>query len=436
MTKGRQVLAILVQRIDSFITPDRLRVYPMIFAVMSGVALLASSVTRVVLPAAQGPFLPDYLAHWTGGGLLLAGEPAALYDPQVQQAFQERALGPVTTLAWFVSPAVVAASYAPLALMPYNLSALIWLAVSAALLVACTLSLSLFAPQLMLHKRKVVLLAVFASPAVFELLGGGQDSAFVLAVWLLGIRFLSAGHNYSAGAILGLGFAKPQLFVLVPIVLLATRNFRALAGFVAVFSLLAGVSVGLVGVDGMARWVSALSSPLYTEQVQQGQAWKMIGLPSLVQGLLPPAWAGWTAPVLTVAALPVGAAILLFHLCRTRKRPADPVLVWLTTLATTVVFSPHIATYDGVLLVPVLAYLLEYHSSPMVRASTVGALGLLWLGPVFHQIAVQLAVWPLDVIDAPWAALPLAVLWRELLRPLSTFENPVKTMHPHPQGLT
>lgn len=437
MTWARQAFAILVRRIDSFITPDRLRVYPLIFAFMSGVALLATSVTRVLLPAAQGSFLPDYLAHWTGGGLLLAGESGALYDPQVQQQFQAAALGPVTRLAWFVSPPAVAAFYAPFAVMPYNLSGLMWLVVSAALLVACTLSMKSFAPKLMLHKRKAVFVAVVASPVVFELLGGGQDSAFVLAVWLLGIRFLSTGHNFWAGAIFGLGFAKPQLFVLVPLVLLATRNFRALASFAAVFLLLAGASVGMVGVDGLAHWVSALASPLYAEQVQQGQAWKMIGLPSLIQGLLPPSWAGWTAPVLTVASLPVGAAILLYHVRKLRKRRVDPALVWLTTLATTVVFSPHIATYDGVLLIPVLVYLLDHRCSPLVRVSAVTAIALLWLAPVFHQVASQLAMWPLNAIDAPWGALPLAVLWRESIRALGTAESPAKTTHPsHQHELT
>ncbi|MCB5292811.1 hypothetical protein BJQ90_02250 [Arthrobacter sp. SO3] len=430
MTRGRQALALLVRKIDSFITPDRLRVYPVILAVMSGAALLASSVMRVLVPAAQGSFLPDYLAHWTGAGLLLAGDSADLYDPQTQQAFQTGALGSLPTLAWFVSPPVVAAFYAPFALIPYNLSALVWLALSATLLVACTLSLRSLAPELLLHKRKLVFLAVFASPVVVELLGGGQDSAFVLAVWLLGIRLLGTGHSYWAGAIFGLGFAKPQLFVLVPIALLATRNVRALASFVAVFSLLAGISVGLVGVDGIAHWVSALSSPLYTEQVQQGQAWKMIGLPSLVQGLLPPSWAGWTVPVLTMISLPAGAAILIFHLYKTRKRPVDLMLVWLATLATTVVFSPHIATYDGVLLVPVFAYLLEHRSTPLVRASTVGAIGLLWLGPAFHLAAVQMARWPLDIISAPWAALPLAAVWFESLRALRTNESPAETASP------
>ncbi|WP_255768004.1 glycosyltransferase family 87 protein [Pseudarthrobacter sulfonivorans] len=407
---------------DSLITEERLRIYPIVFAVATVLGVAITSLSRIADPTVQGAFLPDYLAHWTGGGLLFA-DPSNLYDPERQFAFEQRELGAVTALSWFVSPPIVAALYAPLGMLPYNLSGILWLIVSASLLVCCTLSLKSLAPGLMLRKRTVVVIAVLASPPVFELLGGGQDSAFILAVWLAGIQLLNGQHNVWAGVVLALGIAKPQLVVLVPLVLLATRNFRALTSFVAVCGLLLGIQVGLIGVDGIFRWVSALSSPLYMEEVQQGQSWKMVGLPSLIQGLIPEYLGGWVASTLMSISLPVGAGVLLFRLHRASKQLLDTNAVWIATLATTAIFSPHLATYDAVLFIPIIVFLLERRPSRRIRVSTVAAFGLLWAVPVLHVAAAPLS-WPMGLIDAPWSAIPLTVIWLESLR----------TLQPHDPG--
>jgi hypothetical protein len=407
----------MAQRVDELITVDRLRIYPIVFLVGSLLGVTISSLVRMADPTIQGPLMPDYLAHWTGGGMLFSVDPSKLYDPETQISFQKNALGAEVPLSWFVSPPIVAALYAPLALLPYNLSGMLWFILSAALLVGCALSLKKLAPMLMGRKRNVVILAILASPPVFELLGGGQDSAFILAVWLAGIRLLNGRHNVWAGVVLALGIAKPQLVVLVPLVLLATRNFRALASFIAACSLLLGVQIGLVGLDGLFRWVCALSSPLYMEEVQQGQAWKMVSLPSFVQGLLPEAIGHWLAPIVTSISLPVGAAILLFRLHKLRKRSLDTNAIWVATMATTAIFSPHLATYDAVLFIPIIVFLLERRQSRRLRVATVAAFGLLWMVPVLYMAAAPLP-WPLGIIDAPWSAIPLAVIWHESLRAL------------------
>lgn len=413
----RLKISLMSRRVDSLITAERLRLYPLVFIVGSVVAVTISSIVRIADPTIQGAFMPDYLAHWTGGGLLMSADPSRLYDPETQFAFQKRALGTEVGLSWFVSPPIVAALYAPFALLPYDISGILWLMLSTVLLIWCALSLKSLAPTLMGRKRNVVILAVLASAPVFELLGGGQDSAFALAVWLIGIRLLNSHHNVWAGTVLALGFTKPQLIVLVPLVLLATRNFRALASFITVCGILLGISVGLVGVDGLLRWLEALSSPLYTQEVQHGQAWKMLGLPSFVLGLLPPALGSLMAPVLMWSALPIGAGILLFGLHKARTQAVDTQTIWICTLATTVVFSPHFLTYDAVLLIPVIVYLIDVRPSRFIRVSVVCVFGLLWLIPVFHVAAIQLP-WPLSAIDAPWAAIPMAAIWFESLRAL------------------
>jgi hypothetical protein len=406
------------RRLDLLITADRLRVYPVLLIVAGGLGLVASSIVRILDPTTQGAFLPDYLAHWTGGRLLL-DNPENLYNPESQNRIQGEALGPTPHLAWFVSPPIVAALYAPLALIPYNLSGLLWLAMNTTMLISCIFSLGTVSPNLMRHRRKLVLQIVLAAPPTFELLGSGQDSAFVLFLWLSGIRLFSAGYAGWAGAVLGLGFAKPQLVLVVPLVLLAMRNYKALAAFVAVVSAIGGVSIALVGVEGIGRWTSALSSPLYMSKVQEGQAWKLVGIPSLVQALMPSEWGAAIAPILTTASLPLGAAILLVAFLPLRKHAPDQQAVWIATLATTLTFSPHLATYDAVLFIPVVIILLEKHSNRSLRVAAVSAFALMWMVAPLHLVALTLP-WPFSALDAPWASLPLAVVWLESLRALRT----------------
>ena len=100
-------------------------------------------------------------------------------------------------------------------------------------------------------------------------------------------------------------------------ILLITRNYRALAAFTVVCTAILGASVGLVGIEGLVHWVSAISSPLYMEQVQQGQAWKMVSLPALAQAA-PHRGPSWLTPALTYSPLLVGLGMLFLRLHRAR----------------------------------------------------------------------------------------------------------------------
>lgn len=413
---GQRSLRRFSRGLDRLITPDRLRNYPLILIIAGSLGLLAATIIRITDPVVHGAYLPDYLAHWTGGRLLW-DDSQNLYDPRTQSQVQSEAIGTSVGLSWFVSPPIVAFLYAPLALIPYNVSGLVWLVLSSALLVWCILSLATLAPNLMNHNRKLVILAVLAAPPTFELLGSGQDSAVVLLLWLIGIRLFQTSHPLWAGAVLGLGFAKPQLVLVIPLVLLATRNYKALAAFSAVIAAVSGVSLGLVGLEGLGQWTGTLSSPLYMTEVQQGQAWKMVGLPSFIQALLPPAWGAGIAPLLTAASLPIGAAVLLLSILRLRNTGMDSQSVWIATLATTVTFSPHLATYDAVLFIPVVIFLLERRPTRFLRVATVLAFALMWMVAPLHVAALS-QPWPLSILDAPWSALPLAAIWLESVRAL------------------
>lgn len=390
----------MLARLDALITRERARNYSVIFLVL-GLAALAVNAAFGRFPVTWSGAVaaPDYLAHWTGGRMLLDGRVAQLYDPAAQAGLQHDAVPGATGVSWFVSPPVAAAPYMVLALLPYGPSALVWTAVTTALL---GLALVLARPWVDVSRRGdfTVLAVVFlGSPVTLELVGAGQDSAVALVLLLLGLRLLAGGLPVTAGLVLALGIFKPQLFALVPLVFVMQRQRRALAGFVAGAVGLVVLSLPVVGVRGWQSWLQALKSPLYQQHVQVGQTWKMQSLPALATALGAPGWSGY-------AGLGLGAVALALWV---RRTDADAARVWAVTVLTTVVFSPHVMQYDLVLLLPVMAFAMARLNIASVRLLAVLTTTL--VGSIaFRAPFLEWGPW-WGLVAAPWPAVPLFAIW-------------------------
>jgi len=405
----------LVNALDRFISTERCRNYSIIFIVL-GYGL-------IIVPALLGPLpqtafgatvLPDYLAHWTGGRLVLDGQLSNLYDQRTQFDVQAAAVGQTSKLAWFVSPPFVGLLYAPLAGLPYVASAGVWTLLSVAMLLIALKLARPLAPSLSDARWRMILLVCLASQPVLELLGSGQDSAFSLLVWVAGTRLILARRDALAGVVFALGLCKPQLFVLVPVVLLVQRRYRSLAAWASTAGVLALVSVEMVGLDGLVNWLTLPFRDAYRQGVQVGQAWKMEGLPSFVTALMPPG----LARTGEVAGLLVTCAVLFLFVraCRRWPPPSGDVGMWAFAAVTTVLLSPHLVVYDLVLLLPSVLYLLERNDSPGVRVAFFALFAITWTAPMGHLLAGAVP-WPISVVGAGWGAVPVLILWRAFGRP-------------------
>lgn len=389
------------------LTRERVRNYSAIFAFGSLLALTGSIALRLADPGRYGVPLPDYLAHWTAGRMLLDGMGPSLYSPNAQLEIQGGLAGTQGHLAWFVSPPFVAGLYAPLAVLPYAASALAWTAISAGTLIACIRRLGAFGAGLWTSERRLVILAVVASYPVFELLGGGQDSALSLAVWMAGMHLASRQRDIAAGAVFALGLIKPQLVVLVPVVFLVQRRWRALLSFAATAAVITLGGVALVGWHGIRGWLDAIGSPLYQDQVTVGQSWKMASLPALATALGSPLGTDLASGLGYVVAAAMGLGFALWAIRSGRGSSA----LLPVALATTVAASPHLVLYDAVLFIPVVLLLLDNPGTTR-RARMPAALAFLlaWLAPALHAVAGR-SDGLLGQLDAPWVAMPMALLW-------------------------
>ena len=389
-----------------------MRNYSIAFLVLGVIASILNVALGHGLRVLTGNALfPDFLAHWTGGRLLLDGQLQHLYDADFQARLQWDVIGKGDDVSWFVGPPFTAILYVPFAALPFAVAGVLWTLLSVAAIAASIVLLKPLVPRLA-QDWVVVVLAVLACQPVLEVIGAGQDSAVSMLVWAAGLRLLVAGRDALAGGVFGLGLIKPQLVLIAPPTFVIQRRWSAFWVWTAIALLAAAASVALVGVDGIHTWIRALTSERYDEQINVGQAWKQLSASALLVSLVPPA--------LTNAAQTIGlvicAGLAVVFLVVAWRAPRDQWLdVWTLAAFTTVVASPHLLVYDLLIAVPAALVLLDRHPSRRVRLALLAAFVLTYLNPVLHVLALKLT-WPLTWVGAPWAVVPLLVLWYDALR--------------------
>jgi hypothetical protein len=384
---------------DALLVRERVRNYALILIGMGWLALLVNT--------ALGPFpvtlsgvvvAPDFLANWTSGRLILLGRVDELYDPAAQTALQVATVPSTSDLSWFISPPTTALLFVPLAALPYGWAALVWAAVTVA---ALGLALSWARPLLRSRQgdHRLFVLVMWSTPPVFELIGSGQSTALALLVVMLSLRLAGRGKEIGAGAVLAAGLYKPHLFVLVPVVLLVQRRYRALGALTATSVLVVLATLPAVGPGAWTSWARALASPLYSDQIKVGLGWKMQSVSALNTALGVPANTAYVY-------LLIGIAAFVWVARRFRE---DTSRVWALALMTTVVFSPHAMVYDLVLLAPVAAFFLGRRNTRAARVLGVLTCVVLWSTPLRYAVATLDPRWQL--LSAPWSAVPLLGLW-------------------------
>ncbi len=352
--------------------------------------------------------------------MALEGNLDRLYDLTYQRDTQQRILGEghEGLLDLYLSPPFVAYLYAPLAALPYLAAAALWTALTILLLWLSLHLLWPLLPNLHRHGFGLAVVLAFSTQPVFELLGDGQDSAISLLLLAGGLRLLLGRHDVLAGGVLGLGVFKPQLFLVIPVLLLVQRRGRALASWVTVALALALISLAMVGARGVHAYLSLLTSEAYRLGIVDGLGWKMQSAIGFVRALLPETARSLASPV--AAAMGMAAFALLL---RAASRPAQDsrsfaLLYALATLLVALV-NPHLFLYDCVVfLLPALILLDQAPASPAVRLSLAAAYVLFWTVPL-RYIAFGHAPWPVSILAGQWTILPLVALVAVAARLLS-----------------
>jgi len=125
-------------------------------------------------------------------------------------------------------------------------------------------------------------LALLAAPTTLVNTIAGQNGFLSAALLIGGLRLLTS-HPATAGVLLGLLAYKPQFVLLMPVVLLASRNWRAILAAVATTVIVAVVTSAMLDWSIWPQWVARF--PVYQALLQANQGSLVHMMPTVMAGI-------------------------------------------------------------------------------------------------------------------------------------------------------
>jgi len=357
------------------------------------VACLLVSIAAILILAATSngtldwrgrPLGTDFSQVWTAGTMVWDGRAAEVWNwPShfaVQQQFHRSTS--VDLYGWHYPPPFLLLA-AALASLPYLPALLAWQAATLAPLVLMA--------QRYLGRRDAWLFVVAAPVSLICLTHG--HNGFLTASLLGGGLILLDRKPLLAGLLLGCLVYKPQFALLIPLLLLVTRQWRAILG--ATLSSLALIALTLA-IWGWPVWQAFLDSLPLTRSVviEQGTTgWEKIMSPfSAVRS-----WGLAIGPAYLVqgvaSAAAIGSALWLAWTARPALRNA-------AATAAVLIATPYVLDYDYVVLLLGIGFLWkdgEEHGWGRWERSL---LALAWAVPYFGRAVAEATLFPLGLLTA------------------------------------
>jgi hypothetical protein len=296
----------------------------------------------------------DFLAVWSAAQLALGGQPGAAYDNGLLHAVEASAatFGNAGAQLPFPYPPAYMAFAAPFGLLSFPAALAVWTVV--------TFAFYIIAARRLLPGSGWL---VAAFPAVFANAAIGQNGFLTAGLFMTGLSLLSSSP-FAAGAVLGCLVIKPQLGILLPVALLAGRNWRAIAG--AALSTVGIILAGLLLFGGATTIAWMAEAPLIVNVTDAG----LMGWVKLASVYAAARQIGLTpqAALAVHGLVAVAAGAMVWNVWRSTR---DEALKISTLAAGSMLMSPYVFYYDALILVPAFFLLAR-------DASARGPLVALW----------------------------------------------------------
>jgi hypothetical protein len=383
-----------------WLSRERVTRYAAICAMVSALCVLVLFATsHGTLDYKGRPLGTDFSNMWTAGKMTLDGSAAKVWSwPDhfaVQRAVHHKS--DVDVFGWHYPPPFLLVA-ALLATMPYVWALVVW-------------QLATLAPfAWMMHRlvpqRETVLLTL-AAPVTLICLTHGHN-AFLTALLLSGGLMLLDKKPVAAGLLFGCLIYKPQFALIIPVLLLAGRHWRAIGGAVLSVTLLVGLTLAIWSWPVWQAFFASLPLTQHVVIEQGSTGFHKIMSPFAAVRL----WGGNVALGYAVQLVVTGAAMAAVGwLAWTRKRPA---LRNAFVCAAVVLSTPYVLDYDLVVLLPALAWLWLDGRERRFNRWDGSLMALIWITPLIGRGVAQWTFVPLGLISV------LALAWVALRRALST----------------
>lgn len=393
---------------DSAQPPDRDvrygRIQAMALVLLAG-GLVASLLVykAIFMPSAGYDFDFGYLwgrdfpNFWMGGKAALSGKVAILTNINAYNIWLHHLFGGDAGLAdryVFSYPPDILPLLEPLGDLSYGTALYLYSALSVAL--------AAFMGWWLSGRVRLGAVIMALSPGLLVTVFFGHPDMIIAALLVPGLILLER-RPVIAGLLLGVATVKPQLGLVIALVLVVRFNWRAIAAALVSAGLLVGLSVILYGV---APWLSYFHVIIPFEE----------GVPKLIYArhlfyFTPTVFAvfAWLrlpfnwAMGLQLACGAAAAAIALYIWTKSK----DEALRTLAVLLATTLFLPYLNVYD--LTVVVLAQVAFLFRSPAALNVSRPLHILLWIVPALSPL-LALAAGPLGALGLAWGLASLAVL--------------------------
>jgi hypothetical protein len=306
----------------------------------------------------------DFLAFYTGGTFLREGHLEDVYDLPKLIAFQRdltaREKLPIgERFAPFWNPPIFIWIFVPLSTLPYFQAWWIWFAINMVCLTGAMVILCRMLIASRTHPRVdwttwglVPLLIPLSSVALLSI-GHGQNTCISILLLSAIVVCWRSDRALLAGLICGLLFYKPQLALIIAVVLVATLGWRALVGLAITGVILLAISE--ITLPGSTRlWLTRLPEIVKYMQVEHVYAWdRHVTLKSFWRLLIQGYPAGDLRPIARIAWIASEVALLLAlarMVWRVTRGQASRDLLIAATIVAMPLLMPFYFDYDLMLL--------------------------------------------------------------------------------------
>jgi hypothetical protein len=332
------------------------------------------------LMSSPQPAFGDFFGLWSFGKFAaLFG--ADVYDP-VALAHYQQTLDPALGDGGFPYPypPTFLLTLIPLGMLALPVAYVCWISVTFALYGLATLGRDW---------RSLSGLALLAAPTTLINAITGQNGFLSAALLIGGLRLL-AHHPVMAGALLGLLAYKPQFVLLMPVVLLASRSWRAILSAIATTLIAALVTSAALDPWIWLRWI--VTFPDYQAQLQANQSSLDHMMPTVIAGLHA---LGTPPPVGLVIQLMLSGAIVVMVWNAWRRGMTDQAIALVAVGS--IIATPYAMIYD----MPMVAAGIVIHwkaradAGEPIAAREIGlviALGVCLLAMIGHAVPLAAAL--------------------------------------------
>lgn len=331
------------------------------------------------------PLGTDFSNVWTAGQMALHGRAAEAWDWSTQFAVQRAVHGPQLTefYGWHYPPPFLLVA-ALLASLPYVPALIVW-------------QLGTLAPfAWMMHRlvpRRETLLLTLAAPVTMVCLLHGHNG-FLTALLLGGGLALLDRRPILAGILFGCLIYKPQFGLVLPVLLLAGRHWKAIAGALVSSALLVAITLAIWGwpVWDAFRDSLPLTQHIVIEQGRTG--WNKIMSPFAALRM----WGGGIDAAYTLQALCTASCVAAVAWLSWKR--ATPELRNALVCAAALISTPYVLDYDYVVLLPAIAFLWTDGQRNGWGRWQASLLALVWIAPLVAREFAQFTHLPLGLATA------------------------------------